>query len=481
MGDDIRDRFRSARRDYSGPIRPPMHQAPKPAAPPRQPAPSQPVNVFGQPIAAPAPRPAPAAQRPQPVPQPAAVKPKRKKKRSLKLPLVLASVVLLAGLGGGGVWYLKLRKAPEASPQAVAGATTQTPTEPKPTGTIKMLITGDFSAYDSVNTAAKTASGYDYLPIMTALKATFDKYDLRFCNQYTLGGGLDNGLGISGFPTFNAPTEWSKGLEDLGCNVINVGSAHANDKGQEAITSALNYYDNHPNILAIAGANRSAEEQAAVRYFTLKQVKFAFVSYTTSSAKPPSQPYSVNLYNAATAKKQLEEARKEAQFVIVAMNWGKEDSGEVQPDQETIAQELVTAGADLVIGNGTHVVQPTKILNGTNGRQGLVWFSLGNAVNSQLPSDNLFGGIGVVNIDVATQNMTNPGFLPTYMHYEWTAAEKSSGRLEARRNLGWYPLDTSKDLLAKSLNNTTVEAQTERLKAIITKFAPIKILKSTEL
>ena len=218
-----------------------------------------------------------------------------------------------------------------------------------------------------------------------------------------------------------------------------------------------------------------------MRYFTVKQVKFAYVSYTTSSQKPAGQPFSINMYNADTAKKQLAEARKQAEFVIVAMNWGKEDSADVQPEQESIAQELVTAGADLVIGNGPHLVQPVKILNGEGGRQGLVWFSLGNAVNSQLPTDNLFGGIAVVTIDVATQNMTDPGFMPTYMHYEWTQAEKSGGKLDARKNLGWYPLDTSKDLLAKSLNNTTVEAQTDRLKAIVTKFVPVKILKSTDL
>jgi poly-gamma-glutamate synthesis protein (capsule biosynthesis protein) len=260
-----------------------------------------------------------------------------------------------------------------------------------------------------------------------------------------------------------------------------MGTNHTNDKGQEAINAAVTYYDNHKNLLAIAGANRSAEEQNQVKYFTLKEVKFAYVSYTTSSQKPPTQPFSINLYNAATAKKQLEEARKQAQFVIVSINWGKEDSGDVQPEQETIAQELVTAGADLVIGNGPHIVQPAKVLNGADGRQGLVWFCLGNAVNSQLPSDNLFGGIGVVNIDVATQHMTDPGFLPTYMHYEWTPEQKRKPDLNARTNLMWYPLDAAKDALAKSQNGTTIEAQTTRLKNIITKYVPVKMLISTEL
>lgn len=478
MNDDIRDRFRGGRADYTGPVRPSFQPKPQAPSPVQQPRPQQrPVNMFGQPAV---PKPIAVNQRPVVTPRPTVPpKAKTRKKRSGKKWLIgLVTLLLFAGAGAGGFYFYKKKQSNQTAPVASQEPTTQE-AAPTLTGTIKMLVTGDFSAYDSVNTAAKTGAGYNYLPIMAPMKPVFDKYELRFCNQATMGGGIS--LGISGYPIFNAPTEWSKGLEDLGCNIINMGTNHTNDKGQDAINAAVTYYDGKKNILALAGANRSAEEQNKIKYFTHKQVKFAFLSYTTSSLKPPSQPFSINLYNADTAKKQVEEARKEAQFVIVAMNWGKEDSGEVQPEQETIAQALVTAGADLVVGNGPHVVQPAKILNGTGGRQGLVWFSLGNAVNSQLPSDNLFGGVGVVDIDIATQNMTNPGFLPTYMHYEWTAEQKRKPDLNARKNLLWYPLDAAKDALAKSQNGTTVEAQTERLKGIITRFAPIKMLTSSEL
>lgn len=487
VGDDIRDRFRGAgRTDFSGPIRP-TFQPPKPQ-PQNQPAPQPvpprpqpqnvPVNVFGQPIARPVPRPAAPAQPFGTYAAPAVSPKKRSKKRGSKKWLVAAMALVLIGGGGAAAYYFMNKKTKTAAPVASQQAPTNQETAPTPTGTITMLMTGDFLAYDSVNNSAKSGAGFNYLPMMTPMKPVFDKYDIRFCNQATLGGGI--GLGISGYPTFNAPTEWSKGLEDLGCNLLNLGTNHTNDKGQDAINAAVAYYDGHKNVLALAGANRTVEEQT-IKYFTLKQVKFAYLSYTTSSQKPPGQPFSINLYNGEIAKKQLAEARKQAQFVIVAMNWGKEDSGDVQPEQETIAQELVTAGADLVVGNGPHVVQPAKVLNGAEGRQGLVWFSLGNAVNSQLPSDNLFGGVAVVNIDIATQNMTNPSFLPTYMHYEWTAAQKAKPDLNARTNLMWYPLDVAKDALAKSQNSTTIEAQTERLKNIITKFLPVKILKSTEL
>lgn len=481
MDNDIRNRFRGGRTDYSGPVRPSFQPKPTIAAPaPRPQSPQRPVNMFGQPSV---PKSVPVAPRPAPVARPtASAKPRSRKKSSGKKKwfLALAALLILAGMGAGGFYLYKKKQSNQNSPNSSQESSNSAqPATAKPTGTIKMLVTGDFSAYDSVNAAAKNGASYNYLPIIEPMKPVFDKYELRFCNQATIGGGV--GLGVSGYPAFNAPTEWSKGLEDLGCNLINMGTNHTNDKGQEAINAAVSYYDGRENVLALAGANRSAEEQNKIKYFTFKQVKFAFLSYTTSSLKPPAQPFSINLYNADTAKKQVEEARKEAQFVIVSMNWGKEDSGEVQPEQETIGQELVTAGADMVIGNGPHVVQPVKILNGAEGRQGLVWFSLGNAVNSQLPNDNLFGGVGIVNIDIATQNMTDPGFLPTYMHYEWTPEQKRKPDLNARTNLKWFPLDAAKDALAKSQNGTTIESQTERLKAIITKFVPVKMLKSTEL
>ncbi len=67
-----------------------------------------------------------------------------------------------------------------------------------------------------------------------------------------------------------------------------------------------------------------------------------------------------------------------------------------------------------------------------------------------------------------------------YMHYEWTAEQKQKNDLLARNNLKLIPLDQASDALAKSQNNTTVQAQTDRVKAIMTKFVPLKIITSAE-
>lgn len=395
-------------------------------------------------------------------------------------------LVLLAAAAAGAYAFYKYKKNQASSKKdAVITQAAQELGEIKPTGTIRLIASGDNFTFDAINNAAKKPDGsYDYSPMYAPLKPFYDKNkaDIRLCNESVPTGGTV--IGVSGFPSFNAPPAFAKALGDLGCNVVNMATAHMNDKGQQAVDATVSYWDNQPEFLAAAGANRNTEEQNKIRYFTVKNVRFAFLAYTTSSVTPPAAPFSINAYSDELATKQIAEARKTAQFTIVSINWGKEDSGDITPDQDRIAQHLANANADVVIGTGTHVLQPAKILDNPDKKhQTLVWYSLGNLLNSQVAVDNLVGGIAVMNIDIASLNLKDPAFLPVYMHYEWTAEQKqraSQADLLARNNFTLLPLDKSAEALAKSQNKTTVQAQTDRVKGILTKFAPIKIITSAD-
>lgn len=384
---------------------------------------------------------------------------------------------MFGALGAGGYAaygkYLNKNTAPPDAAQPAAQTEEQ-----QPTGTIRLIAIGDSLAFESINNAAKKPDGYDYMPLMGDFKPYFEKADIRLCTQTTPAGG--EGPGISGYPTFNAPTAWATGFAGLGCNLINLGTNHMNDKGQAAIDTTLKTWEEQKDILAVAGANRSTEEQAKVRYFTVKGVKFAYLSYTTISQKQDGPPYAVNKYSDALAKAQITEARQNAQLVLVSMNWGIENTAEVKPEQEQIAQTLASQNVDVIIGGGPHIVQPAKVLEGTDGHQTLVWFSLGNFITSELPLENLVGGMAIMDFDVASKQLNDPKFMPVYMHYEWTAAQKAAGNVNARTNFRVYPLDLAAEALGKSLHNTTVEAQTQRITGIVTKHAPVKVIKSTE-
>jgi poly-gamma-glutamate synthesis protein (capsule biosynthesis protein) len=77
-------------------------------------------------------------------------------------------------------------------------------------------------------------------------------------------------------------------------------------------------------------------------------------------------------------------ARARAGSVIVSMHWGYEYDLRVDHAQREIAQELVQAGASLIIGHHPHVVQTVERLPGASeGEEALVAYSLGNFVFDQ--------------------------------------------------------------------------------------------------
>jgi hypothetical protein len=54
--------------------------------------------------------------------------------------------------------------------------------------------------------------------------------------------------------------------------------------------------------------------------------------------------------------REVQQVRRTADTVIVYVHWGTETQACPDPQQEPLAQQLVKAGADIVIGSGTHVL-----------------------------------------------------------------------------------------------------------------------------
>ncbi len=303
---------------------------------------------------------------------------------------------------------------------------------------ITIVATGDLLPHDSVNANAKTAdSGYNYVQFFDKLTPYFKNNDIVFCNQESTTAG---DLPITGYPTFNAPIAFSRDINAVGCNVVNLANNHMADYGQAGITGTLATWANLPNKLAINGVNNNANEQQ-VSYFTVKGKKIGFVSFTYLSNNKNVADYALNTFNDSLVQKLVGEADKNADFVIVSAHWGTE--GDANPDtgEKEWAQKLIANGADLVIGTGPHILQPVETIT-AGGKTGTVWYSLGNLLSTQLKSHELIGGLGRISIDTKDNAMkiSNMSFVPTYMHYEWSPADQQAENLSARKNLMLYPL-----------------------------------------
>lgn len=391
--------------------------------------------------------------------------------------------IILLCIGGGVVLlflviFLFTRTSDAPAPEGDTPAASE---QPEPKTSLRILATGDWIAHDAINEAANQDGSYNYASMTEPMRSQLAGSDINFCNLATPAGGEQ--YGISGYPVFNAPLEWNRDMHGLGCNLINTGTNHTNDKGQAVITSELNDWDGYENVLAHAGANRSVEEMNTVRYFEMEGVKFAFLSYSTYSNSPNPEAYSLTRFTEPLVTTQLTEARANADVVIVSMRWGTEYSSGINASQERDAQKLAGLGADIVLGHGQHVLGPVKRLSGQAGRQTTVWYGMGNFLNAQLETEALTGCVAQFDIDIASKAVAGSSCLPFYQHYEWTAEDKAAGRLLARSNFLIMPLYNAAEYLARpnAHLDTTVEEQMTRIQTVVNQYAEIPVQNASDL
>lgn len=343
--------------------------------------------------------------------------------------------------------------------------------EPEP---ITIVAMGDMLPHDSVNQNADQGDGeWDYGQFFTGVQPVIDEADAVFCNQEVPSAGVE--LGISGYPTFNAPVEFARDLREVvGCDLINLGTNHTADKGAEGIDgTVVAWEDLEP--LAVTGANRDAEEQRTVPVAEVEGVRVALVSFAEYS-NAPTDDVSMNFMdNDDLVEELMATATESADAVLVSAHWGTEDTHEENEAQRAFAQRLADLGADVVIGHGPHVLQPATWLDGADGGRTLVWYSIGNMLSTQLTLDQRTGVIAGFELERrgeeegerAEVQVVNPTAVLTYMHYDWSADEEEAGALNARRDLALTPLASADELFERARFDVSADEQLERMTDVL--------------
>ena len=384
------------------------------------------------------------------------------RQHSLRYALAALFIILTSSVV---IWLVLKAVIVSVSPAVVTPVVT---TPVAPSSMVKFAAMGDMLGHDSVVAQAKTATGYDFAPYFESIRPLYADADVVFCNQEGLVSG--EAFGISGYPAFNSPSEFAEGLSrGAGCNVVNLANNHIGDKNQAAIDATIDVWTAQ-KPLALTGANKTPEDQKRVAYFTKNGIKFAFVAFADFNNNDKTSDYSVNLYHDQELVEQLlEEARKNADFVIVSAHWGTEDDGRVDTDQEETAQLFADLGADIVIGTGPHVLQKVSYVNGQDSHKTLVWYSLGNMLNSQLEIDQLTGGIAGFSVTKTTTGITidQITFQPTFMSYRWSAADRAAQNLLARSQLRLQPLRSASDAIVSLFPTSSVAERTGYVQRVI--------------
>lgn len=179
--------------------------------------------------------------------------------------------------------------------------------------------------------------------------------------------------------TFRARPGTVDYLNDMGVDLVSLANNHAYDYGPDALTDTLDIL--REAGIPYVGAGRDIAEARKPVYYIVGDIKIAFVSATqierldapdTKEATEVS-PGVLRCWNGSKLLETIREADENSDFVVAYIHWGTENQAELDWAQTKQAPELVEAGADLIIGDHPHCLQPIGVIQGVP-----VIYSLGN-------------------------------------------------------------------------------------------------------
>ncbi len=332
-----------------------------------------------------------------------------------------------------------------SSPEPEKNTGTKQETKTSETTVVSFMGVGDNLIHETVyNDALQDDGTYDFSKMYTNFKKDAKESDIAFINQETVLGG--ESLGLSGYPTFNSPTEIAKNLEKAGFNLANLATNHCLDRGEQGIANELEAFSN-TNIVT-DGVYTSQEAFNAIPTFKKKGITFSFLAYTYgTNGIAPDYDYNVSYLDDDQIKSDVQKAKEISDVVIVSAHWGDENTFEPNDLQKHYAQLFADCGVDVVIGTHPHTIQPVKWIKGNSGNKMLCVYSLGNFIGGMLTTDNAIGG--EIKFDFVKKNdkitIENVKWIPTVIHFEGN----QDNIIEVRYNYKAYKLSQYSDKLAK--------------------------------
>jgi poly-gamma-glutamate synthesis protein (capsule biosynthesis protein) len=76
-------------------------------------------------------------------------------------------------------------------------------------------------------------------------------------------------------------------------------------------------------------------------------------------------------------------ARAQCDLLVISVHWGIEYATAPRPEDVDLAHKMLEAGATVIVGGHPHVLQPIETYKTQDGRDTLIFYSLGNFLSNQ--------------------------------------------------------------------------------------------------
>lgn len=241
--------------------------------------------------------------------------------------------------------------------------------------------------------------------------------------------GADKGYSTSNFDDgykflLNYPDSFAAAVKNAGIDLVTTANNHVTDMGVDGAYRTLDVLDELG--LQHTGSYRNQQEKEQVQVVEVQGIRIAVLSYTfwvsnftpaelyeqyphlTSWIPDDNHPYYDEILSEVEADFAAAKATN-ADLIMVLPHMGTQFSHQTDTMQQKWNKIYADLGADIILGDHAHAVQPVEYINDT-----LVVNCPGNFANSYISYDGDAGAIVEVYIDRETKQVAATGIIPLY-------------------------------------------------------------------
>jgi len=317
---------------------------------------------------------------------------------------------------------------------------------PRTLGQVSFAVAGDVIPHEAVKEAAKAAGpgAEGWAALFSQVADVFERADFGFLNMET-PVAPEHTHGTKPF-MFDATVDLITALKMSGIRIVSFANNHVFDQGQPGFAETREHLREQGMLFAGSGDTAaSAWQPVIVEKNGIKVGILGMTRWLNGNRNPESDtaPH-VNFFpypddNASGAPgmdeagvlEAVKQARAKCDFLVVSIHWGVEYAPAPKPVDMELAHKMLDAGATVIVGHHPHVLQPVETYRTQDGRDGLIFFSLGNFLSNQSreyrlgmadkegdPRDELIGEFSVVRKDYGPAGvkveLSNVGILPVW-------------------------------------------------------------------
>ena len=246
---------------------------------------------------------------------------------------------------------------------------------------------------------------------------TWNNVDYRILNLECCLGTMNQKIDKNG-PCLKASSESINGIKSLNPNLILLSNNHILDYGTEGLQSTIKLLNN--KNINYTGIVKNSLEKYKPYYIQKDNIKIGIYNVCENEFSVATEKTEgANSLNEVKNYIEINEAKKECDYIFVIFHGGKEFYRYPSPKLQRICRNFINAGADLVITQHSHCIGTEEIYNNKKIIYGQGNFIFDNDINNEYWNTSL-----LIEIEIGI-NKLNIKYIPL---------EKNNGLVKISKN-----------------------------------------------